>query len=348
MVERILNTALMGTVVRLRERSSRETKAQIDAILADSGRAKDDRFFAAAVLIAGEHPDFEKYLRKEYEHVLDHLLKKGRDKREKDFESSEVAAETVGEAVQTAEDVSTLLGSEGPWLSTIGAANDLLFDPARFKRTPLERQKRLSKQLMGLGTKLVCGLWLGLASYTVADFLERQHVMGPLPARIKGLVPTWYSAGGLDHQAISLGLTAVVALVAMFVLGFVAAWLGSAGFLTPLFAVRVSDDELASNVLRNSLLPLFPEGVPADTLKSSCDTVYRTICMEHGRQNRDDLRILDELLRSGTERDAAAFVRSKVKSYKDVMQAEAADFSDKAAALLSFEEPAKGNGLGGK
>jgi hypothetical protein len=201
---------------------------------------------------------------------------------------------------------------------------------------------------MGLGVKLVLVLWVALAFYTAADFLESHHVIGPLPARVKGLVPVWYSAGGLGHQAISLGLSAVAALVAMFALGIVAEWLGSAGFLTPLFTFRVSDDELVSNVLRHSLLPVFPAGVPDDSLKSCCDIVYRRMCTEYGRQKRDDVRILDHLLRCGTERDAVAFVRSRVKSYKDVMQAEAADFSDKTVALLCHEEPAKGKGVGEK
>jgi hypothetical protein len=280
-------------------------------------------------------PNFGHLLDEAYDEVRALAVKVSEEDREKKYEHADQSAEAVGDLWEVVEGGSEVAGVEVPGLSIVGIGVDLLLDPARFHRSARERQRRFFKHSAMLVGKILGTAWGSLLLFTIYDALEHRHIIGPLPAFIRETVPTWFEAQSLGGQMTSLvGLAIVGVLVALIVIR-VFVWAGSSRRLTPAFELKVRDDELASNALKPLLPSIFPSGVPQETLWQAAKTVYKSVYLNSGKPNSDDMKMLEEILAGGNEKAAAAFLKSKISHYRSAMQSEAETFCRDADDVMS-------------
>jgi hypothetical protein len=326
---------LSGAFMRAADFLDGEESKYIENILEGAGENDPEKAMQAAIYIAARVPELDSLMEAAYEEVKKLAIQVEEEARERKFEHSDETAEAVGDLWELVEDGAEAAQVDVPGLSVVGIGVDLFFDPARFLRSARERQKRFFKRAAVLCGKVMGVAWSGLLLFTIFDALERNHIVSSLPNIIREAVPNWFERQSIGGQMLLLVLLVAGLIIVGFIVVQLAARAGVSPRLTPAFEPKVRDDELASTVLKSLFLPsVFPGGVPQDTLWRSCATVYRSVYINSGKPNSDDLKILDEILKGGNEKAAVAFLKSKVRSYRSAMRDEAERFCSGAADVM--------------
>jgi hypothetical protein len=336
-IERLTRAIMKGTLIRLGEQLSPDVERTLEAIGSDPSRSDTQKSRDIVLIIVGACGNFERVLFEEYEKFKGLAREQISEERERSFESAENYSEAVSELIDFAGEALDNIGVNSSALSLVSASVELFYDPARFRRTPYKRQKRFIKQLVSLVGATLGSAWAGLLVFTTASALERWSLLGPLPEYVKDLVPSWYARQSIGQQVADLGIAAAALAVFLSLFIVLLVRFGSSKRLTPLFeaSMNVNDDELVSKALRSSLRRSFPQGLPEESLRAACGVVYKAIYYRTGKANQEDLKTIEEFLEADKELALVAFLKSKVKSYRDVMQREVAAFSDDANTIMS-------------
>lgn len=334
MLLRLSSMVLSGALIRAETLLDEDERQYLDQILVDAEENGPKTMLRVAEYIASKGSDWGGLIENVYQEVRA-LAQQVADKaEEKKFEHADQSAEAVGDLLELTEDVVDFAKIDVPGISTVSIGVGLLFDPARFLRSPRERQERFFKQAMMIFAQTAGYAWFGLLLFTIACALARYHVFASFPKLVTEAVPDWY-----EQQSIGGQMLLLIALGAGLILvGFIVMQLFGRVILsrrlTPAFDLKVDDDELASTTVRPLLLSVFPAGVPKDTLWGFSKVIYRSVYINSGKPNSDDLKMLDEILKGGNEKAAVAFLKSKVRRYRAAMQLEAAQHCRDAGDIM--------------
>jgi hypothetical protein len=252
------------------------------------------------------------------------------------FKSADDAAEALGQLTEEVKSGVESAGIDTSALSVAAAGIDLLCDPARFQRSPRERQERLMKKVAILTGKAAVLAWAALLIFTIVEILHTLGIVGSVPELFRKPIPHWYENHSWKVQLLVLaGLIPAGAAVILALWRLLLA-VGHSSRLTPAFEMKVSDDELVSRYVVPGLQSIFPDGFPAARLDSSTKMIYSSIYLASPGANREDFKVLESLLKSDNERTVVAFLKSKVRNYDAVMRREADDFCAKAKGLMDL------------
>jgi hypothetical protein len=316
-IQQIATTVATCAFTKAMEYMDSSGEDEVNAVFNKTAGTDAERNAAVTLLIVSKTRNFEKILLKEYTRFKKFIFKKmGDDKNNRIKEAD--STEAVSDLLSFIEDNVDSAGADTTPMSVIGAGVDLLFDPMKYQRSIAERQMRFFMHAGTLLGKVIGGVWSGFLIYTICDALEQQGIISIIPPIIKEVMPQWYVGRNIGGQVLLLCVLAIAVGAAIVVISFAWAWAARAKSLTRLFVIQIPESELISTILKESLLPIFPAGVPAEALKSSCDIVYQNIYLAGGRNYRQDFEALENILRSSDERAAVAFLKSKVKQYKKI------------------------------
>jgi hypothetical protein len=350
-----VNNALARVVANLTDDDAKD----MEDILDDPAKTPQQKSLDLFGFVAAKAPAFSEILAAEFASFRDFVFKEFEKTHSRPFKSADDAAEALGRLIEefekahshpfkSADDASEALGQlveEGtsavesagvdtPALSVAAAGFDLLFDPARFQRSPRERQERLVKQVAILIGKAAALAWVGLLIFTIVETLHKLGIIGAMPDLLRKPIPQWY-----ENHSWKVQLLILVGLIPAGAAVILASWrllvaIGLSSRLTPAFEMKVGDDELVSRYILPGLQGIFPDGFPADRLASSTNIVYRSIYLASPGANREDFKVLESLLKAGNERSTVAFLKSKVRDYDGVMRREADDFCAEAKTMM--------------
>lgn len=132
-----------------------------------------------------------------------------------------------------------------------------------------------------------------------------------------------------------LGMLSGGGIVISLVIILLFARLAKSSRLTSAFEVKVSDDELASKVIRSLFSSTYPLDMTEENIWGSSKVVYKSVYLDSHRPNRDDLKMLEAILDDRNERAAVAFLKSKTRGYKGVMHEKADDYCRDAASIMA-------------
>lgn len=350
-----VNNALTRVLADLTDDDAKD----LEDILDDPARTPLQGSLELLRFVAAKTPAFSEVLAAEYASFRDFVFKEFEKAYSRPFESADDAAEALGQLIEefekahshpfkSADDTGEALGQlieevnsgvesagiDAPALSVAAAGFDLLFDPARFQRSPRERQERLVKQVAILIGKVGSFAWLGLLIFTIVETLHTFGIIGDMPDFVRKPIPHWYENHSWKVQFLILAglIPAGAAVILAFWRLLLAVGLSSR--LTSAFEMKVSDDELVSRYIVPGLQGIFPDGFPADTLDSSTKTVYSSIYLASPQANREDFKVLESLLKGDNERSTVAFLKSKVRNYDGVMRREADAFCAKSKRIM--------------
>jgi hypothetical protein len=335
MLTRISGMALSGALMRAVELLNEEEDQHVDQIMEEAGKEDLEKAQRAALYIASKVPEFGDLLDVAYEEVKTLAIQVNEEAREKKFEGADQSAEAVGDLLEVVEDAVEDAGMNVPGLSVVGMGVDLFFDPARFQRSAYERQQRFFKHASMLFGKAVGVAWSGLLVFTIVDALVRYKFIASMPEIVSAAIPNWYERQSMGGQMLLLVALAVGGSVLVFAVIKLFVQAGSSQRLTSAFEAKVGDDELASTVLKPLLLPIFPTGVPPESLVASWKIVYGNVYLHSSKPNRDDYNILEEILKGGNEKAAVAFLKSKVRGYRAAMRYEAEGYCKDAVQIMA-------------
>lgn len=276
------------------------------------------------------NPSLPKLLRAEYSALKSYIL----ERVENPFKDADDLAEGLSELAGTVDEVIGDAGVNAPALSVAAAGFDLLFDPARFQRTPAQRQQRLARQVAVLSGQAAGLYWVNLLLFSIADALRAAGWIEAVPRYLSLLPPQWYEARPPGAQFFALAIMLLVGVVLYYGLVRALVAIGTEPSLRGAFEMKVDEDELASGHIRSGLAGVFPGGLPDDSLRKMAGIVYVSIYHHSRRPNRDDLSMLESLLKQGNERAAVAFLKSKVSNYRSAMQLEARAFCDHTSTIM--------------
>jgi hypothetical protein len=334
-LERVIAMVMSGAIMRAADFLDGEASKYVDSMLEGGGENDPEKAQKMILYIASRVPQLGTLMDEAYEEVKIVAVQVEEKAREKKFEPAENAVDAAGDLWELVEDGVDAVKPGVPGLSLVGVGIDLFFDPARFRRSARERQKRFFKNLAVACGEALGLAWAGFLLFTIFDALERRHLISPLPEIMREAVPTWFERQSIGGQMLLLVLLAVGATLVGLVIVLLTARAGLSPRFTSFFEPKVRDDELASTVLKSSFLPSdFPDGVPQDVLWRSCTTVYRSVYLNSRKPNSDDLKILDEILEGGDEKTVVAFLKSKVRWYRSAMKDEAKRYCSDAADIM--------------
>ena len=305
---------------------------------------------AFSEVLAAEFASFKDFVFKEFEkahsrpfksaddaaEALGRLIEEFEKAHSNPFKSADDESEAVGQLIEEATSGVENAGIDTPALSVAAAGFDLLFDPARFQRSPRERQERLVKQVAILIGKAALLAWVGLLIFTIVETLHTLGIIGPMPELFRKPIPQWY-----ENHSWKVQFLILVGLIPAGAAVILASWrllraVGLSPRLTSAFEMRVSDDELVSHYIVPGLQGIFPNGFPADRLHSSTKIVYRSIYLASPGANREDSKVLESLLKAGNERSTVAFLKSKVRDYDGVMRREADAYCAEVKTMMDL------------
>jgi len=351
----VVNNALTRVVADLTDDDAKD----MEDILDDPTRTPLQGSLDLLRFVAAKTPAFSKVLADEYASFRDFVFEEFEKAYSRPFESADDAAEALGQLIEefekahsrpfkSADDAGEALGQlieevnsgvesagiDTPALSVAAAGFDLLFDPARFQRSPRERQERLVKQVAILIGKAAGVAWVGLLIFTIVETLHTFGIIGAMPDFLRKPIPHWY-----ENYSWKVQLLILAGLIPAGAAAILAFWrllraVGLTSRLTSAFEMKVSDDELVSRYIMPGLQGIFPDGFPADTLDSSTKTVYSSIYLASPGANREDFKVLESLLKADNEKSTVAFLKSKVRGYDGVMRREADAFCAKAKGIM--------------
>lgn len=359
LMDQIASVAVNSALTRVLKDLTDDDAKELEDILDDAARTPVQRSLDLLRFVAAKNPAFSEVLAAEYASFRDFVFKEFEKGHSRPFKSADDAAEALGQLIEefekahsrpfkSADEATEALGQvieeanrtvesagiDTPALSVAAAGVDLLFDPARFQRSPRERQERLVKQLLILIVKAALLAWLGLLIFTIVETLHTLGTIESVPELLRKPIPRWYENYSWKVQL--LILAGLIPAGAVVILAF--SWLlravGLSSRLTSAFEMKVSDDELVSRYIVPGLQRIYPCGFPSATLDDSTKTVYSSIYFASPGANREDFKVLESLLKSKNERSAVAFLKSKVRNYDAVMRREADDFCTKAKGIM--------------
>jgi len=334
-LERLSSMVLGGALMRAGDLLGEEESQYVEEILKEGGETDPKKVFTVANYIASRVPNLGTLIDEAYEEVKALALQVTEKAREEKFEHADETAEAAGDLLELVEDGTEAAGVEVPGLSAVGVGVDLLFDPARFRRSAEERQRRFFKNAAVLCGKALAAVWSGLLLFTIYEALHRHNLIAALPKLIREAVPDWYERQSIGGQMSLLVASAAGLILVAVIVVYLAARAGSSPRLTSAFELKVNDDELASTAMRPLLLPsVYPSGVPKDILWRACKGVYKSVYLNSGKANSDDLKLLEEILNGGNEKAVVAFLKSKVRGYRSAMQREVKDYCTNAAEVM--------------
>ena len=238
-------------------------------------------------------------------------IQRATEERAAALDHAESMNEAAGEAVGVADEA--MGGVVGPF----GVAVGLIYDPARFLRTPGERQHLFFRRVAKITASTLGSAWVGMACYTLAVAVERWWSISFIPGIMTESIPTWFSPAGIRSQLLLLLLAALAIAVSCLLVVVACVCAGRWKKLESLFAFRVESDDLVSTVLDRRIRES-PEltGVPTAQLR---DLIYVEIIVAGRHASPDDAKTLSLILKGGNERAVAAFVKSRVRKYRKVM-----------------------------
>ncbi|HEV7425182.1 MAG TPA: hypothetical protein VGQ46_02360 [Thermoanaerobaculia bacterium] len=246
------------------------------------------------------------------------------------FRSADDVAEAFGQVVETVVNGVEDSGADVPGLSAATTGIDLLYDPARFQRSPQERQQRLVKQVAVLIANFIGLAWCGLLAFTIADTLRTFGLIVAVPRFLREVVPDWYGGHLWMAQLLLLAALAAVGAGFVFICIRLLVSVGLSSLLTPAFEMRVADDEFVSRRITPELL-----GLSEEAHKTAIDAVYTSIYLASAKANREDFAMLESLLSRSDEGNVVVFLKSKVRRYPAVMHREADKFCEKSRRLMA-------------
>jgi hypothetical protein len=302
-----------------------------EAVANDQSKAPAAKSEAILELALRVDPSLPKLLRSEYSSLKRYIL----ERVENPFKDADDLAEGLSELAGTVDEAIGDAGVNAPALSVAAAGFDLLFDPARFQRTPEQRQLRLSRQVAVLSAQAAGLYWVNLLLFSIADALRAAGWIEAVPPYLSLLPPHWYEARSPGAQLVALVIMLPVGAVLYYGLVRVLVAIGNAPSLRGAFEMKIDDADLVSGHICSGLAAVFPGGIPDDSLRKMAGVVYTSIYNHSRRPNRDDLSMRESLLKQGNERAAVAFLKSKVPNYRSVMQREARAFCDDTSTIMS-------------
>ena len=334
LLERLSGMVMTDAITRAVDLLSDEDGTYLENMLDGDGANNPEKQQYAAAFIISKVPNFGRIMEEAYEEVRTVCLEVVEKDREKKFEEADQTNEAVGDLAEAVEGGIEDAGVEVPGLSALSLGIDLLYDPARFRRSPGERQERFFKHVAVLTGKALSLGWLGLAFFTGLNALEHFHVIRSLPKAFTELVPNWYERRTIGGQMSLLGILAVAGTILLVLTIFLLGRLAKSPRLARAFEMKVSDDDLASKVIRSILTSTYPSIVTERNMREFSKIVYRSVLLESSKANSDNIKMLGAILDDGNERAAVAFLKSKTRGYKGVMQEKAEEFCKNTAQIM--------------
>jgi hypothetical protein len=334
MLERLTSMVMKGALLDAMDFLSEDESVHLEKLAEGDGSSSLENQQYVTSFIISKAPDFGSLMDKAYEEVKRLSVEIAEKEKEKKFEKAEQYNEAVGDLTELVEGGVEDAGVEVPGLSALSAGLDLLYDPAKFRRSPRERQERLFKHLSVLICKALGLAWFGLVTFTVLETLEHRHVIGSVPKIYKEAVPNWYERQTIGGQMSSLGILAVGGVILAFVIMWVLSRIARSPRVTKAFELKVGDEELATNVVRSLFNSTYPLDMTEENIWGSAKLVYQSVYLESRNANQEDYKMLKEILDNGNERAAVEFLKSKTRGYKYVMREKAEEYCKDAANIM--------------
>jgi hypothetical protein len=262
-----------------------------------------------------------------YEQVVAIAVKSMEQNTHQALGEAEKLEELIGAGSSVIEIIEEARGSESGAISVTTAAMELLFDPARAVRTPEQRQARFFLKAREMMVKALVLIWSSALLFTIMDTLARYRIINEVPAIFKSGLPSWLFAATLTAQWRLFGVLTLGIIAALVLVGLAAASLTRSKRATKLFEIDIADEDYATYYLIPALRELFGSDAPPETLKSTSDLIYRTVYIDSGRESRDELAVLSEMLKLGDEKRVIVFLKSKIRGYRDALRRSVESFA---------------------